>query len=82
MDYILGQHIMTVEENDEAWLLNYTPSNLTGKHVILEQDGVLGDANVRFLQDLTGKNLCGIDATDPNGLDDVVVHRITLTCWT
>ena len=42
------------------------------------QDGVLGDANVRFLQDFEGKNLVGIDATDPNGLDDVVVQELHL----
>jgi cytochrome c oxidase subunit 2 len=39
---------------------------------------VLGDANVRFLQDFDGKNLVGIDATDPNGLDDVVVQELHL----
>ena len=38
----------------------------------------LGDANVRFLQDFEGKNLVGIDATDPNGLDDVVVQELHL----
>ena len=38
----------------------------------------LGDANVRFLQDFDGKNLVGIDATDPNGLDDVVVQELHL----
>jgi cytochrome c oxidase subunit 2 len=41
-------------------------------------DGVLGDANVRFLQDFDGKNLVGIDATDPNGFDDVVVQELHL----
>jgi cytochrome c oxidase subunit 2 len=39
---------------------------------------VLGDANVRFLQDFDGKNLVGIDATDPNGFDDVVVQELHL----
>ena len=32
----------------------------------------------RFLQDFDGKNLVGIDATDPNGLDDVVVQELHL----
>ena len=31
-----------------------------------------------FLQDFEGKNLVGIDATDPNGLDDVVVQELHL----
>ena len=39
---------------------------------------VAGDANVRFLQDFEGRNLVGIDATDPNGFDDVVVQELHL----
>jgi cytochrome c oxidase subunit 2 len=42
------------------------------------EDNVLGDANVRFLQDFDGKNLVGIDATDPNGLDDIIVQELHL----
>ena len=42
------------------------------------EDGVLGDANVRFLQDFDGKIPVGIDATDPNGFDDVVVQELHL----
>ena len=38
----------------------------------------MGDANVHFLQDFDGRNLVGIDATDPNGLDDVVVQELHL----
>ena len=38
----------------------------------------MGDANVRFLQDFDGKNLVGIDATDPNGFDDIVVQELHL----
>ena len=38
----------------------------------------MGDANVRFLQDFDGRNLVGIDATDPNGFDDVVVQELHL----
>ncbi len=42
------------------------------------EDGVLGDANVRFLQDFDGKNLVGIDPTDRNGDDDIVVQELHL----
>ena len=53
-------------------------SSSIGKPVMLEKMVFLGDANVRFLQDFDGKNLVGIDATDPNGLDDVVVQELHL----
>ena len=33
---------------------------------------------MRCLNDFDGKNLVGIDATDPNGLDDVVVQELHL----
>ncbi|NER18111.1 cytochrome c oxidase subunit II [Spongiivirga citrea] len=35
-------------------------------------DNTLGDANVRFLNDYEGKNVTGIDDSDPSGMDDVV----------
>ena len=38
-------------------------------------DNVLGDANVRFLNDFDGKNSVGIDSSDPNGMDDFVVTQ-------
>ncbi|MGY8946635.1 MAG: cytochrome c oxidase subunit II [Flavobacteriales bacterium] len=39
------------------------------------EDNVLGDANVRFLNDFDGKNAVGIDSSDPNGMDDFVVTQ-------
>jgi cytochrome c oxidase subunit 2 len=69
---------MTVEENDEALVVELYAQQFNWKARYAGQDGVLGDANVRFLQDFEGKNLVGIDATDPNGLDDVVVQELHL----
>lgn len=71
-------NIMTVEENDEALVVELYAQQFNWKARYAGQDGVLGDANVRFLQDFDGKNLVGIDATDPNGLDDVVVQELHL----
>jgi cytochrome c oxidase subunit 2 len=71
-------NIMTVEENDEALVVELYAQQFNWKARYAGQDGVLGDANVRFLQDFEGKNLVGIDATDPNGLDDVVVQELHL----
>ena len=71
-------NIMQVEENDEALVVELYAQQFNWKARYAGNDGVLGDANVRFLQDFDGKNLVGIDATDPNGLDDVVVQELHL----
>ena len=70
--------IMTVEENDEALVVELYAQQFNWKARYAGNDGVLGDANVRFLQDFDGKNLVGIDVTDPNGLDDIVVQELHL----
>ena len=70
--------IMTVEENDEALAVELYAQQFNWKARYAGEDGVLGDANVRFLQDFEGRNLVGIDATDTNGFDDVVVQELHL----
>ena len=70
--------IMTVEENEDALLVELYAQQFNWKARYAGEDGVLGDANVRFLQDFDGKNIVGIDATDPNGFDDVVVQELHL----
>ena len=70
--------IMTVEENDEALVVELYAQQFNWKARYAGEDGVLGDANVRFLQDFEGRNLVGIDATDTNGFDDVVVQELHL----
>ena len=68
--------IMNVEENEDALVVELYAQQFNWKARYAGSDGVLGDANVRFLQDFDGRNLVGIDATDPNGLDDVVVQEL------
>lgn len=70
--------IMNVEENEDALVVELYAQQFNWKARYAGSDGVLGDANVRFLQDFDGRNLVGIDATDPNGLDDVVVQELHL----
>jgi len=70
--------IMSPSENEEALVVELYAQQFNWKARYAGTDGVLGDANVRFLQDFDGKNLVGIDATDPNGLDDVVVQELHL----
>ena len=59
----------------KPWYVELYAQQFNWKARYSGEDGVLGDANVRFLQDFDGKNLVGIDATDPNGLDDVMLTR-------
>jgi cytochrome c oxidase subunit 2 len=70
--------IMTIEENDEALVVEIYAQQFNWKVRYSGDDGVLGDANVRFLKEFGGKNLVGIDPTDPNGEDDVVVQELHL----
>ena len=69
---------MTIEENDEALVVEIYAQQFNWKARYSGDDGVLGDANVRFLLEFGGKNLVGIDPTDPNGEDDVVVQELHL----
>ena len=70
--------IMMFEENDDALVVELYAQQFNWKARYAGDDGVLGDANVRFLQDFDGRNLVGIDYTDPNGYDDVVVQELHL----
>tara|TARA_B110000263_G_C15281022_1_gene498334 strand:+ start:309 stop:1376 length:1068 start_codon:yes stop_codon:yes gene_type:complete len=70
--------IMSVEENEDALIVELYAQQFNWKARYAGEDGVLGDANIRFLQDFDGKNLVGIDSTDPNGYDDVVTQELHL----
>ena len=70
--------IMTIEENDDAFVVELYAQQFNWKARYAGEDGVLGDANIRFLQDFDGRNVVGIDSTDPNGFDDVVVQELHL----
>jgi|TARA_B110000259_G_scaffold34392_1_gene38345 cytochrome c oxidase subunit 2 len=71
-------NIMSVEEDEDSLVIELYAQQFNWKARYSGDDGVLGDANVRFLQDFDGKNQVGIDATDPNGFDDVVVQELHL----
>ncbi|MDA7729670.1 cytochrome c oxidase subunit II, partial [Flavobacteriaceae bacterium] len=65
-------------EDEDSLVIELYAQQFNWKARYSGDDGVLGDANVRFLQDFDGKNQVGIDATDPNGFDDVVVQELHL----
>ena len=51
--------IMNIEENDEALVVELYAQQFNWKARYAGEDGVLGTANVRFLNDFEGKNLVG-----------------------
>ena len=67
--------IMNFEEDEEALVIELYAQQWNWKARYAGKDNVLGDANVRFLNDYDGRNTVGIDSSDPNGLDDVVVTQ-------
>ena len=67
--------IMNFEEDEEALVIELYAQQWNWKARYAGEDNVLGDANVRFLNDYDGRNTVGIDSSDPNGLDDIVVTQ-------
>ena len=67
--------IMNFDEDEDALVVELYAQQWNWKARYAGDDNVLGDANVRFLNDFDGRNSVGIDASDPNGLDDVVVTQ-------
>ena len=68
-------YIMNFEEDEDALVVELYAAQWNWKARYAGDDNVLGDANVRFLNDFDGRNSVGIDSSDPNGLDDVVVTQ-------
>ena len=67
--------IMNFEEDEDALVVELYAQQWNWKARYGGGDNVLGDANVRFLNDFDGKNTVGIDSSDPNGMDDFVVTQ-------
>ena len=67
--------IMNFDEDEDALVVELYAAQWNWKARYAGDDNVLGDANVRFLNDFDGRNIVGIDSSDPNGLDDVVVTQ-------
>ncbi|SFW68654.1 cytochrome c oxidase subunit 2 [Sinomicrobium oceani] len=64
--------IMDINDEDDPLVIELYAQQFNWKARYAGDDNVLGDANVRFLNDFDGQNIVGIDASDPNGMDDVV----------
>jgi len=70
-----GQIMNFNEDNEDDLVIELYAQQWNWKARYGGEDNVLGDANVRFLNDFDGKNSVGIDSSDPNGMDDFVVTQ-------
>ena len=68
-------NIMNIEEVEDSLVVELYAQQWNWKARYAGEDNVLGDANVRFLNDFDGRNTVGIDSSDPNGMDDIVVTQ-------
>ena len=70
-----GQIMNFDDQDEDALVIELYAAQWNWKARYGGQDNVLGDANVRFLNDYDGRNSVGIDSSDPNGWDDIVVGQ-------
>ena len=69
--------IMTIEENDEALVVELYAQQFNWKARYAGKDNVLGKSNVRLI-DIDRANILGVDENDPNGQDDVITTELHL----
>ena len=73
---ITWSNIMNFNEDDEdAIVIELYAQQWNWKARYGGQDNVLGDANVRFLNNYDRRNSVGIDSSNPNGWDDIFVTQ-------
>ena len=67
--------IMNFEEDEDALVIELYAQQWNWKARYAGDDNVLCAPNVRFSTDYHARNIVGIDSSDPNGLDDIVVTQ-------
>lgn len=67
--------IMNVKKTDDTVLIGLYAKQFSWTARYAGDDGVLGKANVRFIE---GKNVLGIDKSDPYAADDIIVSEMHL----
>lgn len=67
--------IMNIDEDEDPLIIELYAKQFTWEARYAGEDNILGDANVRFIE---GVNTVGIDASDPDAGDDVVVRELHL----
>ncbi len=69
--------IMTVDENDDPIVVELYAQQFNWKARYAGEDNVLGKANVRLI-DLDKANILGVDESDLNAQDDIIVTELHL----
>ena len=69
--------IMTIEENDEALVVELYAQQFNWKARYAGNDNSLGKSNVRLI-DMDRANILGIDESDPNASDDIITTELHL----
>tara|TARA_R110002072_G_scaffold260722_1_gene419205 strand:- start:9531 stop:10592 length:1062 start_codon:yes stop_codon:yes gene_type:complete len=67
--------IMNVTEDEDTLVVELYAKQFTWEARYSGEDNTLGEANVRFIE---GINTVGIDASDPNSMDDIVTRELRL----
>lgn len=67
--------IMNVEETEDTLVVELYAKQFSWTTRYSGEDGVLGKANVRFIE---GKNVLGVDQSDPYSADDIVTTELHL----
>lgn len=67
--------IMNVEKTDETLVIELYAKQFSWTTRYSGEDGVLGKANVRFIE---GRNVLGVDQSDPYTSDDIITSEIHL----
>ena len=63
--------IMTIEENDDALVVELYAQQFNWKARYAGNDNALGKSNVRLI-DMDRANILGVDESDPNASDDII----------
>ncbi|MCA0152698.1 cytochrome c oxidase subunit II [Winogradskyella vincentii] len=69
--------IMTIDEDKDPMVVELYAQQFNWKARYGGEDNVLGKANVRLI-DLDNANILGVDESDPNAQDDVIVTELHL----
>lgn len=70
-------NIMDVDEDDDPLVVELYAQQFNWTARYAGGDNVLGDANVRLI-DIDRANILGVDESDPNAQDDIIVKEIHL----
>ncbi|WP_150452237.1 cytochrome c oxidase subunit II [Arenibacter lacus] len=70
-------NIMDINDDDDPLIIELYAQQFSWTARYAGEDNVLGDANVRMI-DIDKANVLGVDNSDPNAMDDIIVKEVHL----